>query len=90
MQKGTRSGKAALQKALKDRLERLTLSLGEAQVGDKGIELIKEMKELCTLLENADTSRIKSIKQEASAVPMVFTWAAPSHAVKQEQKRDDT
>ncbi len=71
-----RGGKRALQKALKDRLERLTLSLSEAEVGNKGIELIKEMKELCALLENA-SSELETNKKNTAPIQTIFTWAAP-------------
>ncbi len=77
MQKRTRSGKVALQKALKERLERLTLSLSEAEVGDKGIELIKEMKELCALLENASSQGQSADKKNTQPVHMTFSWSAP-------------
>ncbi len=65
-----------MQKALKDRLERLTLSLSEAEVGCKGIELIKEMKELCALLENASPEQEAS-KKATAPVQTIFTWASP-------------
>ncbi len=93
MQKRTQSNKRALQKALKERLERLTLSLGQAQVGDKGIELIKEMKELCALLENA-TPEVKTERNiSAQSHTMTFTWATPQEpnsAPESPQNREET
>ncbi len=78
MEKKARMGKLALQKALKERLDKLTLSLGEAEVGGKGIELIKEMKELCALLENPTGRESQSLSKSA-VVPlkMNFTWIMP-------------
>ncbi len=68
MQKRRRA-KPPLQKALQERLNLLTESLSEAEVGQKGIELIKEMKELCSMLEENS-----STPKAAAATQVLVRW----------------
>ncbi len=77
MQKTQKIGKIALQNALKERLSLLTTGLKEAEMGAKGIELVKEMKELHAMLESILGE--KNSKKEAHT-HMVFSWADPTDA----------
>ncbi len=77
MQKKQTFNKSSLQKALKDRLALLTGGLGEAEMGGKGIELVKEMKELHTMLENIlgeeKASKAQDSKKD-SQMHITFSW----------------
>ncbi len=77
MQKDSKSTKRSLQKALQERLARLTASLHEAEVGDKGIELIKEMKELCAMLETAASSSRSGANSGQEPQEVRIVWGAP-------------
>ncbi len=88
-EKKPRGGKIALEKALKARLATLTASLATAEVGVKGIDLVKEIKELQSLLTAVDTEHNTktSIKEEPR---VVVVWgstvnATPFNNVEQEE-----
>ncbi len=74
MQTPQRFGKIALQKALKERLVVLTQSLAEAEKGQKGIELVKEMKELHSMLESMNDEKLRDNKKKESPQYHIFTW----------------
>ncbi len=75
MQKTSKTAKRHLQKALQERLALLTASLSEAEVGGKGIELVKEMKELYAMLDAADETVQAARKQEPQEIRIM--WAVP-------------
>ncbi len=81
MQKTSKMTKRNLHKALQERLALLTASLSEAEVGGKGIELVKEMKELYAMLDAADETAQAARKQEPQEIRIM--WAVP-----QEQEAD--
>ena len=66
--------KVLLQKALRERLDTLTESLQEAEIGNKGIDLIKEMKELYAILDHVFTED-KARKDQPTNIK--FTWILP-------------
>ncbi len=79
MQKNQRFTKASLQKALKERLGLLTEGLGQAEMGAKGIDLVKEMKELHAMLEHVLGEQKASAKAETSAskdapLQIILSW----------------
>ncbi len=70
-------GKTALSKALKGRLCVLTQALGEAEVGGKGIDIVKEIKELQVLLEIIQSSTGGTAAQKsADSQPLVVVWGS--------------
>ncbi len=72
--------KVSLQKTLKDRLVLLSNGLKEAEMGNKGIELVKEMKELHAMLEHILGEGKQASKQEAAkstAMHISFSWGIP-------------
>ncbi len=81
MEKKRRPNKATVQKTLQERLWRLTQSLGEAEVGQKGIELIKEMKELYSMLEENSLSHKagRGAQGSGEAASVVVRWQMPEH-----------
>ncbi len=66
--------KATLEKALKARLAALTKGLAEADVGGKGIDLVKEIKELHSMIA-ALKPEPKAQKVEDSK--LVVVWGPP-------------
>ncbi len=72
--------KASLQKTLKDRLVLLSNGLKEAEMGNKGIELVKEMKELHTMLENILSEDKQDAKKDVAkgvGMHISFSWGVP-------------
>ncbi len=74
MQKTQKFGKIALQKALKERLALLTQGLSEAERGSKGIELVKEIKELHGMLENLCEQKSSTNSKKENTQCHIFTW----------------
>ncbi len=89
MQKTPKFGKVALQKALKERLALLTQGLAEAEKGNKGIDLVKEIKELHTMLENMQTTNLHESKQRDAAQTYVFTWGPVQELKEKAQPEQD-
>ncbi len=84
MLKTQKFGKIALQKALKERLALLTQGLAEAERGSKGIELVKEIKELHGMLENLCEQKGSANSKKENVQCHVFTWG-PVQAWRPEQ-----
>ncbi len=88
--KGISYTKSTLEKALKTRLAALTHGLAEAEVGGKGIDLVKEIKELHAMIA-ALTPDTKGQKSEESK--LVVVWGPPpSHitALQQEEVKSNS
>ncbi len=64
--------KSSLDKAIKTRLSALIQGLGDAEVGGKGIDLVKEIKELYIMIADLNPSA-KAVKQENSKLEV--GWA---------------
>ncbi len=67
-------GKTLLAKALKERLSMLTRALGEADVGGKGIDIVKEIKELHVLLDALSTNSVPRSDEKQDTAPLVVVW----------------
>ncbi len=67
-------GKTILAKALKGRLCLLTKALTEAEVGAKGIDIVKEIKELHILLDAITTQSETRREEKQETPPLVVVW----------------
>ncbi len=87
--KGENYTKSTLEKALKSRLAALTHGLAEAEVGGKGIDLVKEIKELHSMIA-ALKPESKTKKEDTK---LVVVWGPPPDdtkpSLKQEQDNSD-
>ncbi len=59
---------------LEERLERLTKELSTADISEKSIDIVKEIKELSGILKSL---RIPEAPEEAKNEPIVLTWEQP-------------
>ncbi len=72
--------KSALEKALKARLAALTAGLAGAGVGEKGIDLVKEIKELHSMIASLKPET-KPKKTEDNK--LVIVWGPPQNSTVQ-------
>ncbi len=69
--------KSALEKALKARLVALTEGLAGADIGEKGIDLVKEIKELHSMIAALNPA---TNNKKAENSNIVVVWGPPEQA----------
>ncbi len=79
---GLKYAKTALIQTLKKRLKLLTEHLVDAEVGSKGIDLIKEIKELQSLL---DAQHAATQQQKYEPTKIMLVWDTNDNEVGSEQ-----
>ncbi len=83
MQNEYKFSKRNMQKILQERLKILIQSLTEAETGSKGIDLLKEIKELHNMLLDVNNTK-QNTKNTESTTEHIFSW------VDAHNKKNDT